>query len=70
VIAYGAFLNDVINFLIIAFVVFMLVKTVNRIKREPPEAPAVPTTRDCPYCLLAIPLKATRCAHCTADVKP
>jgi large conductance mechanosensitive channel len=68
VIAYGAFVNDVITFLIIAFVVFLLVKATNRIKREAPEAPAAPTTRDCPYCLSAIPLKATRCAHCTADV--
>jgi len=67
VIAYGAFLNDVINFVIIAFVVFLLVKATNKIKREPP---AAPTTRDCPYCLSAIPLKATRCAHCTADVGP
>ena len=65
VIAYGAFLNDVINFVIIAFVVFLLVKATNKINREPPPAP---TTRDCPYCLSAIPLKATRCAHCTADV--
>jgi large conductance mechanosensitive channel len=68
VIAYGVFLNDVINFLIIAFVVFLLVKAINRIKSEPPPAPAIPTTRDCPYCLSTIPLKATRCAHCTADV--
>jgi len=67
VIAYGAFLNDVINFVFIAFVVFLLVRATNKIKREPP---AAPTTRECPYCLSAIPLKATRCAHCTADVGP
>jgi large conductance mechanosensitive channel len=68
VIAYGQFINDVINFVIVAFVVFILIKGVNRIKRE--EAPgAAPTAKDCPYCLSAIPLKATRCAHCTSDLK-
>jgi large conductance mechanosensitive channel len=68
VIAYGSFLNTVINFLIISFVVFLLVKQVNRLKGPPP-APAAPTTKDCPYCFTAIPLKATRCPHCTADLK-
>jgi large conductance mechanosensitive channel len=71
VIAYGAFLNDVINFLIVAFVVFTLVKTVNRLKRAPAEAPAAaPTTKECPYCLSTIPLNATRCAHCTTQLAP
>jgi large conductance mechanosensitive channel len=70
VVAYGAFLNDVINFLIIAFVVFLLVKAVNRMQRTKVEAPAAaPTTKDCPYCLSTIPLKATRCAHCTAELR-
>ena len=69
VIAYGAFLNDVINFLIVAFVVFTLVKTVNRLKRAPAEAPAA-TTKECPYCLSTIPLNATRCAHCTTQLAP
>src|SRR5262245_7647619 len=69
VIAYGAFVNDVINFLIIAFVVFMLVKAINRMKSAPPPAPtAEPTTKECPYCLSTIPLKATRCAHCTTQL--
>ncbi len=68
VIAYGAFINDVINFLIIAFAVFMVVKQVNRIQNKP-EAPATaPTTKNCPRCLSTIPIKATRCGHCTSDI--
>ena len=59
VIAYGAFLNDVIIFLIVAFVVFIIVKAVNKAKRE---EPAAVTTKDCPYCLSSIPLAATRCS--------
>jgi large conductance mechanosensitive channel len=71
VIAYGAFINDIINFLIVAFAVFVLVKAVTRARRqfERPAPAAAPTTRDCPHCLSAIPLRATKCAHCTADLK-
>ena len=69
VIAYGAFINDVINFVIIAFTVFLLVKFVNRIKRQEAAPPVAPTTKDCPYCLTAIPLRATRCAHCTSELE-
>ena len=65
VITYGVFLNDIISFLIIAFVVFMVVKSVNRLKAQPP---APPNTKDCPYCLTAIPLAATRCSACTSEV--
>jgi large conductance mechanosensitive channel len=65
VITYGVFLNDIISFLIIAFVVFMVVKSVNRLKAQPP---APPNTKDCQYCLTAIPLAATRCSACTSDV--
>jgi large conductance mechanosensitive channel len=68
VIAYGNFLNTVINFLIISFAIFLLVKQVNRFKGPAP-APAAPTTKDCPYCLSAVPLKATRCAHCTSELR-
>jgi large conductance mechanosensitive channel len=68
VIAYGAFINDVINFLIIAFVVFLLVRQVNRIKSKQEAPAAVPTTKDCPYCFSTIPLKSTRCAHCTSQL--
>lgn len=63
VIAYGAFINDIVNFLIIAFVIFLLVKMVNAIKKK--EAAA---TRDCPHCLTAIPLAATRCSGCCAEL--
>ena len=66
---YGLFLNTVINFLIVAFAVFLLVRQVNRLAPKPAPAPAAPATRDCPYCLSAIPAKATRCAHCTSEVR-
>ena len=66
---YGIFLNNILDFLIVAFVIFLLVKQVNRLKAK--EAPAAsPTTRDCPRCLSAVPLKASRCAFCTSDLQP
>lgn len=65
VIAYGTFLNEVIGFLIIAFVIFLIVKSVN--SRKKVEA-AAPTTKDCPHCLTAIPLAAMRCSGCCADL--
>jgi large conductance mechanosensitive channel len=64
---YGMFLNTIINFLIVAFAVFLLVRQVNRLMPKP--APAAPTTRDCPYCLSAVPMKATKCAHCTSELR-
>ena len=64
VLAYGSFLNNVIGFLIVAFAIFLLVRTANRFQ-QPVEAPA-PTTRDCPYCRMPVPLAATRCGHCTS----
>ena len=67
VIAYGAFINDVINFVIIAFAVFLLVKMVNQAKGTTP--PSAPTTKECPFCLSTIPIKAIRCAQCTIDLK-
>jgi large conductance mechanosensitive channel len=68
---YGSFINTVINFLIIAFVVFLIVKWFNRLVRqqEKEEAPPAPTTKECPYCLSTIPIKATRCAHCTSQLE-
>lgn len=63
---YGVFLQTVFDFIIIAFVIFMLVKQINRLKK--PEPAAAPTTKDCPHCLSTIPLKATKCAHCTSAV--
>src|SRR5512143_2138352 len=68
VIAWGQLVNDVINFLIVAFVVFLVVRAVNRIKSKPEASSVAPTTKECPYCLSAIPLKATRCAQCTSDL--
>jgi large conductance mechanosensitive channel len=70
VIAYGQFINDVIGFLIVAAAVFMLVKVVNRIKGavEGPVPVAPPATKDCPYCASAIPIRATRCPHCTSEI--
>jgi len=67
VVAYGAFLNDVITFLIVALVVFLVVKAVNKMKRE---EPAAETNKDCPYCLSSIPIAATRCSGCTSELKP
>lgn len=70
VIAYGQCLNDVINFLIIAFVVFLIVRQVNRMWSKQRDAEAdEPTTKTCPRCLSTIPLKATRCAHCTVELE-
>lgn len=68
VIAYGQFLNDIINFLIIALAVFLIVKQVNRLKSKQ-ATDAGPTTKDCPLCLSTIPLKATRCKECTAELR-
>lgn len=64
----GVFFNQVISFLIVAFAVFLLIKGINKLKREEEAAPAEPTTKDCPHCLSSIPIKATRCAHCTSEL--
>ena len=63
---YGVFLNTVINFVIVAFAVFMLVRQVNRLLPKP--APAAPATKECAWCATAIPVKATRCPHCTSNL--
>ncbi len=68
---YGMFLNTVISFLIVSFAIFILVKNINRLKaKEAVAAPPAPTTRECPYCLSAIPLKAKKCSFCTSEVTP
>lgn len=68
---YGVFLNAVINFVIVAFAVFLLVKGLNQMKRKEQNiAPATPSTKECPFCLSNIPIKASRCAHCTSEVVP
>lgn len=66
IIAYGLFLNNIIDFLIIAFVIFLIVRQVNRMKQE---AEAEVTTKNCSYCFSEISLKATRCPHCTSELK-
>lgn len=63
---YGVFINSVISFLIVAFAVFMLIRNINRLKKE--EAPPI-TTKECPYCTSVIPLKASRCPLCTSELK-
>ena len=68
VIAYGTFLNTVIDFVLIALAIFLVVKQINRMKREEEASPAEPTTKQCPYCLMEIPIGATRCGHCTAEL--
>jgi large conductance mechanosensitive channel len=66
---YGLFLNNVINFLIIALVIFLLIRQVNRLTKKPAPAPE-PTTRECPYCITEVSIKATRCPNCTSELKP
>jgi len=70
IIKYGLFINTVIDFLIVSFVIFLVVRLANRLQRqEAAAAPAAPTTKECPFCLSAIPLTATRCGHCTSEIK-
>ncbi len=66
---YGFFINTIISFVIVAFAVFLLVRSINRLKRQEEAPPAVPTTKECPYCVSAVPIKATRCPHCTSELK-
>jgi large conductance mechanosensitive channel len=62
---YGAFIQSIVNFLIIAFVIFLLVRAMNRVKRD---EPTTPTTKECPHCFTTIPLKAARCPNCTSQL--
>lgn len=64
---YGVFINNIIDFLIVAFAVFLLVQQVNRLTKKP-APPDAPTTKECPYCASAIPLKAVRCPNCTSEL--
>lgn len=66
---YGVFLNTVLDFVIVAFAVFLLVRQINRMRRQPEPAPAIPTTKECPYCFSVISIRATRCPHCTSEVQ-
>jgi large conductance mechanosensitive channel len=65
---YGSFLNTVIDFIIVAFVIFLVIRQVNRWTKPLPAA-AAPTTKECPYCFSQIPLKATRCPNCTSEIR-
>ena len=66
---YGNFISGIINFIIMAFVVFMMVKAINKLKNDEPAAPAAPTTKKCPFCKTDIPLEATKCPHCTSTLE-
>jgi large conductance mechanosensitive channel len=65
---YGMFLNNVIDFIIVAFAIFLLVRQINRLRREPQPAPVTPATKECPFCFSAIPIKAVRCPQCTSQL--
>lgn len=67
---YGLFINTIINFLIVAFAIFMMIKGMNKMKRqEAPASAAVPTTKECPHCYSSISIKATRCPNCTSEIR-
>jgi len=66
---YGVFINAVISFTIVAFAIFLMIRGINRLKRKEELAPAAPTTRECPECLMTIPISASRCGHCTVVLK-
>ena len=66
---YGAFINTMVSFVIVAFAVFLLVRSVNQLMRQKEVPPAAPTTKECPYCVSTIPIKATRCAQCTSELR-
>lgn len=66
---YGVFINTVINFLIVAFAIFMMIRAMNRLQRKEEAPAAAPTTKECPECLMTIPLNAKRCGHCAVVLK-
>jgi large conductance mechanosensitive channel len=66
---YGVFINTVITFLIVAFAVFLMIRGINKLRRQQEAPPPVPTTKECVYCFSTIPIKATRCPHCTSELK-
>lgn len=65
---YGVFVNTIVNFIIVAFALFLLIRVINKIKAKEETLPPKPTTKDCPYCLSHIPIKATRCPQCTSEM--
>ncbi len=66
---YGLFLNTVVNFVIVALAIFFLVRGMNALRKKEAAPPAVPTTKECPHCLSTIPINATRCGHCTSELR-
>jgi large conductance mechanosensitive channel len=66
---YGIFVNTVVNFLIVAFAIFFLIRGMNSLKKKEEAPAAAPTTKECPYCLSTVPIKATRCGHCTSELR-
>jgi large conductance mechanosensitive channel len=66
---YGLFANTVVNFLIVAFAIFFLIRAMNSLKKKEEAPAAAPATKDCPHCLSAVPVKATRCGHCTSELR-
>jgi large conductance mechanosensitive channel len=66
---YGVFINTIISFIIVAFAVFLIIRNINRAKKEEEAPPPEPTTKDCPHCFSTISIKATRCGYCTSEVK-
>ena len=65
----GLFINVIISFIIVAFAMFMIIKAMNRLKKEPPKPEVVPTTKECPFCCSMVPIKAVKCPNCTSDLK-
>jgi len=65
---YGAFINKIISFIIVAFSLFLMIRSMNRMKRKAEAPAAAPTTKECPFCATAVPLKAVRCPHCTSEL--
>ena len=66
---YGVFINTIISFAIVVFAVFLMIRQINKLKRKEEAPPPEPTTKECPYCFSTIPIKATRCGHCTSELK-
>jgi large conductance mechanosensitive channel len=66
---FGVFVNTIINFIIVGFAIFLMVKGVNRLRRPKPAPAAAPTTKDCPHCFTSIPINALRCPNCTSELK-
>jgi large conductance mechanosensitive channel len=65
---YGLFINNIIAFVIVAFVIFLMIRAINRMKKQPAPAASEPTSKDCPFCFTSIPVQATRCPHCTSQL--